>query len=253
MRVFCAYLLIAIHLLYTEGGLLLYSIFGSRRVIIAHSEKIFLRSAQKILYFLKITLGIRIEYKPPARPFPEQAIIVCNHQSYFDVPIIRTFFAQHRIRFIAKQTLRRHFPAVSRLMRVQNHAFIERQANLFNTMATIRRFVKRLVGTSLSPVIFPEGTRAKDGALLPFFVAGLRQAATHLNIPIVLVLIRSSYQLNKLSEVRRRSPLSAPIQIETLRYIDDPQEKRRCVRQVELLEREYQAALLDGGGGGDGG
>lgn len=244
MKAFCAYLLIVGHLLYLEIELLLYSIFDSRHAAIARSEKIFLHSSRRILYFLKMTLGVQIQYIPPPQPLPAQTIIVCNHQSYFDILIVRTFFAQHRIRFIAKQTLQRHFPAVSRLMRLQHHAFIERKANLFSTMATIRHFAKRLVGTELSPVIFPEGTRARDGTLLPFFAAGLRQASTHLNAPIALVLIRNSYRLNRLSELMR-NPLSNPIQIEVLRCIDDPRERRRCVRHINLLEQEYQTALQE--------
>lgn len=242
--VICAYILIYRHLLYQAGKLLLVSIFYNRFAAIERSEKMFLQTARKIIYFLKITLGIQVEYLSPSRPIPLQAIIVSNHQSYCDILIIRAFLAQHNIRFIASQSMRRGFPGVSRLMRMQEHAFIEQKANSFSAIRTIHQFAKRLTGTDLSPIIFPEGRLARDGTLRPFFAAGLRQLSMHLDAPIALVLIRNSYRLNKMTELKRNLP-SAPIQVEVLRCIEDAKEKKRYARQINLLEQEYQTALQE--------
>lgn len=242
MRLLYASILVYGHLFYQEIELLLRSVFGSRQATIERCEEIFLNSSRKILYFLKITLGVQIEYTLPSQPLPKQAIIISNHQSYCDVLVIRAFLAQQNIRFIAYQRLQRRFLAVSRLMRLQNHAFIERYTDSFSAMRTIRHFAKRLVGTDLSPVIFPEGKFEPDGTLLPFFAAGLRQLSAHLDVPLVLVLIRNCHRLKKASELVR-NPLSAPIQIEVIRCIDDPAEKRRCIRQISLIEQEYQNAF----------
>lgn len=240
--VVCVYMLIYRHILCQAGKILFISIFYNRPAAVEYSEKLFLRSSRKIMHFFEITLGIRVEYIPPAQPLPSQVIIVSNHQSYCDIFIIRAFLAQHNVRFIASQSMRRGFPGVSRLMRLQDHAFIEQKANSFSALKTIHHFANRLAGTDLSPIIFPEGRLARDGALRPFFSAGLRQLSTHLDAPIALVLIRNSYHLNSLSELKRDLP-SAPIQAEVLRCIDDPKERKRSARQIELLEQEYRAAL----------
>lgn len=240
-RALYALILIGGHLLYLEIELLLRSVFSTRVGVVERSEEIFLRSSGKILYFLKLALGVQIVFRVPAQPLPSQIIVVSNHQSYFDILILRYFFGEQRIRFIAKQSLAHGFPAVSRLMRLQRHAFIERKINLFQTMRKIRRFIDALAQTALSPVIFPEGTRARDGELLPFFAAGLRQAAAGLDVPILAVLISNSYRLNEMFRLSRAPAVR--VQVEVLKYIDAPAERRRCVRGIETLEQEYRVAL----------
>lgn len=113
-RALYAMTLIVSHLLCLELELLLRSIFCTRASTIERSEDIFLHSSSKILYFLELALGIQIVFRTPAQPLPAQIIIVSNHQSYFDILILRCFFGKQRIRFIAKQSLKHGFPAVSR-------------------------------------------------------------------------------------------------------------------------------------------
>lgn len=242
MKLFYACVIVYGHLLCCEIELLFRSVFSKRQATVERCEEIFLNSSRKILYFLKMTFGVQVEYIPPAQPLPAQAIIVSNHQSYCDVLVIRTFLAQHNVRFIAYQRLRRRFLGVSRLMRLQNHAFIERYTDAFSAMKTIRHFAKGLVGTNLSPVIFPEGKFEPDGTLIPFFAGGLRQLSANLDVPLVLVLIRNCHRLKNIAALRR-NPLSAPVQIEVIRCVDDPDERRRYIRQIDLLEKVYQTAF----------
>lgn len=126
-------------------------------------------------------------------------------------------------------------------MRLQSHAFIERKANLFQTMRKIKRFVDALAQTTLSPIVFPEGTRARDGKILPFFAAGLRQAALGLDVPILAVVISNSYRLNEIFKLSNTPAIR--VQIEVLKYIDNSTERRRYLRAVETLEQEYRVAL----------
>ena len=242
IKIACALTIILLYLCYLELELVVVSIAGSRAAAVGRSENIFRHSSRKILAVLKMMLGIRIEYIAPARPIPPQTIIVSNHQSYFDILITRVFFGRHRIRFIAKQTLERGFPAVSRLMRIQRHAFINRRADMFTTMKTIRNFSIRLARSRLCPVIFPEGTCASDGVLLPFLSAGLRQAVTHLDASITAVVISNSYRLNRLFRLKMPDR-NYPVRIAVIKRIDNRAEKRSIARNIDTLEAQYRTEI----------
>lgn len=242
IKVVCACALILAYLIQLELELLIRSVTRSRSSTVERSEEIFYHASQKILYILRITLGVKILFDLPSEPIPRQTIIVSNHQSYLDIVILRAFFAHHRVRFVAKRALQQGFPAVSRLMRLQRHPFIHRHTNLLSTMRTIRTFAIGLVNTDLSPIIFPEGTCAKDGTLLPFLSAGVRQILFHLDVPITVVLIRNSYQLNTIFRLRKPI-MTRPIRIGVIKYIHDPQEKKSMARHIDVLEQEYRTAL----------
>lgn len=141
-------------------------------------------------------LGVKIhinDFQPLQRG--QAYIIVSNHQSLFDIPILHSLFGSHRPRFIAKEELARWIPSVSFNLRHGGNALIDR-SNAKQAIAEIERMGRLIAELRCAGVIFPEGTRAKEGMLKRFRYAGLASLLqTAPNATIVPVTIDGSWKL----------------------------------------------------------
>lgn len=122
-------------------------------------------------------------------------IVVSNHQSMFDIAIIGAILFWCFPKYISKRSLGRRIPSVSYNLRRGGHVLIDR-ADGAGAVAAIRRLGERARAGGMSPVIFPEGTRARRGALGEFHRAGtaaLLEAAPEL--PVLPLTIDESWRL----------------------------------------------------------
>lgn len=92
-------------------------------------------------------------------------VLACSHQSMFDIPALMAAVPAS-IRFVAKAELSR-VPVFAAGMRSSGHVFIDR-ANPRHAIAQMRGFGGRMRREGLSVVVFPEGTRSRDGRLQRF-------------------------------------------------------------------------------------
>lgn len=132
---------------------------------------------------------------------PEQFMIISNHQSLLDIPIYFTFFREREVRFVAKDSLSRYVPLVSPILKSQGHCFIPRNGRAGLVMRRIDSFAKRCLENKWIPVIFPEGTRSKDGGLGKFYSAGFRRIADSTRLPIVVCVVDEGYKINDIRHV----------------------------------------------------
>ncbi len=129
---------------------------------------------------------------------PDQFIIMSNHQSLMDIPLYMHFFPKIQIRFVAKDELERHIPLVSEMLRAEEHCMVPRRGSPSVAMRTIDNFGKRVVERKQIPVIFPEGTRSKDGELGTFYAAGFRRLCDATNLPVAVCALDGGWKINKL-------------------------------------------------------
>lgn len=107
---------------------------------------------------------------------PEQKkpiIIVSNHQNMYDVALLITAFSKTTPHFIAKKQLSKWIPSASLILRTRNGILIDRNAGR-DAVQIISEIASKMGDEKLCVVIFPEGTRAKDGVLKPFKQSGLK-------------------------------------------------------------------------------
>ena len=122
-------------------------------------------------------------------------IFVSNHQSMFDIAILGGVMLTSYPKYVAKKELARGLPSVSFHLREGGNAVIDRN-NREQAIAAIRELGRQGEERGVSVVIYPEGTRAREGAIRPFKPAGslaLLEAAPHL--PVVAVAIDESWKL----------------------------------------------------------
>lgn len=117
-------------------------------------------------------------------------VVMANHQSYIDVPILMLGLP-YDLNFVAKKQLS-YIPMFGWGMKAMGHVFVDRG----NTEAAIRTLDEAAdqirAGTNVG--VFPEGTRSKTGELLRFKKGGFVLAIKS-GVPILPVSIDGSRDL----------------------------------------------------------
>lgn len=119
------------------------------------------------------TLGTRISFDNPHKIATDQPlIIVANHQSMFDISPIMWYMRKHHTKFISKKELGKGIPSVSYNLRHGGSVLIDRR-NPRQSLPAIMKFGEYIEANNRAAVIFPEGTRSKDGKPKAFQTKGL--------------------------------------------------------------------------------
>ncbi|SFR35414.1 1-acyl-sn-glycerol-3-phosphate acyltransferase [Robiginitalea myxolifaciens] len=100
-------------------------------------------------------------------------IIVTNHQSMYDIPPIIWHLRKFHPKFVSKKELGKGIPSVSYNLRHGGSALIDRKdrKQAREALEALGRYIEE---TGRSAVIFPEGTRSRNGVPKPFKTYGLQ-------------------------------------------------------------------------------
>lgn len=100
-------------------------------------------------------------------------IIVANHQSLYDIIPIIWFMRDWHPKFISKKELGKGIPSVSYNLRHGGSVLIDRK-DAKQALSEIKIMAEYIEKYKRSTVIFPEGTRSKDGVPKKFSESGLK-------------------------------------------------------------------------------
>lgn len=133
-------------------------------------------------------LGARFTFRNSHQiPSDRPLIIVTNHQSMYDIPPIIWYMRKHHPKFVSKKELGKGLPSVSFNLRHGGSALIDRKDGV-QALAEIAKLGKYIETHNRSAVIFPEGTRSRDGSPKKFKPMGLKtlmkNAPSALLVPI---------------------------------------------------------------------
>lgn len=131
-----------------------------------------------------VTYGFKEEMKH--QPF----IFMSNHQSNFDIPVLYSALPV-QFRWLAKAELFK-IPLFGRSMRGAGYISINRSNRQSAFQSLVKAAESIRGGTSV--MIFPEGTRSKDGVLLPFKKGGFVMAVDA-GVPVIPVLITGTHAI----------------------------------------------------------
>lgn len=119
-------------------------------------------------------------------------VFIANHQGAFDI-FLTYGFLNSNIKWVQKAPLRK-IPFVGRASEIAGHIFVD-NSSLISRKETIEK-AKKLIGGGVSIILFPEGSRTKDGKLSPFR-RGAYKIAVDMGFPIVPITINGSYDVMK--------------------------------------------------------
>ena len=120
----------------------------------------------------------------------QPAIFMSNHQSQLDPPYLLGAIPTHAV-YIAKKELK-WVPFIGWAAAAAGAIFIDR-SNRERSVASLHEAAMKVRG-GRNVVIFPEGTRTRTGALLPFKKGGFN-LALDAGVPIVPIAIRGGFHI----------------------------------------------------------
>ena len=120
-------------------------------------------------------------------------IFVANHASLIDIPLLLIAVNRYTV-FIAKSELSK-IPIFKSILDMAGFIFVDRKNNdsAVKSMNNLMDDIKKI---PRSVAIFPEGTRTRDGELLPF-KKGAAIFAINTDIPVIPVAISGTYSWSK--------------------------------------------------------
>ena len=118
-------------------------------------------------------------------------VFVANHQGAFDIFLLFGHLG-HQFRWMLRKGLR-NIVFIGRACENAGHIYVDSHGSsgMMHTMRQAMNTVK----SGLSLIIFPEGTRSKDGHLGQF-KKGAFTIAAMLKVPVVPITIEGAYQVN---------------------------------------------------------
>ncbi|MEN6381788.1 MAG: lysophospholipid acyltransferase family protein [Rectinema sp.] len=133
--------------------------------------------AKIILGLFRVFRGFRIRVHNPERlEIPLRCLVISNHQSLLDILVLIAFLGiERKPRFVAKKELQYGIPFVSFTLRKGGHCLIKRKGAPLDAMREVSKMAKICAKEGACPVIFPEGTRSRNGHVGEFHTAGVRK------------------------------------------------------------------------------
>ncbi len=180
------------------------------------------------------------EYKDFRQELPQQFLVLSNHQSLLDICVFLHFFGGIKTRFVAKDTLAK-VPMVGKMLRSQGHCLIPRKGIM--SIKALDFFAERVRKNGWYPVIFPEGTRSRDGSLGKFYSAGFRKLEEQLQLPVVVCALDGGWRISQIDTIFRRL-YKGEYRIKILKICDAPKTKEEAMALLdqahELIEKQLE-------------
>lgn len=148
----------------------------------------------RTLHVLGTTYTIKIpEYLPSNAP----VIIVSNHQSMWDIPPLIWFLRKLHPKFISKIELGRKIPTISYNLKYGGSVLIDRK-NPQQALKEVEKIGRYIQQYNRAVVIFPEGTRSRNGVPKEFKTKGLETLTNQAPDAWILpVSISNSWKLQR--------------------------------------------------------
>lgn len=166
------------------------SSFFDRRGYFAHG------CARAWSWLILATTGVEVTVHGLERLVPGKTyVFVANHQSFYDIPCL-FWSIPFQLRIIAKESLGR-FPMIGPHLKRTGHMLVDRK---HPDRSGIFGWASRLTSNGLSLIIFPEGTRSRDG-FLGKFKGGSIMLAMQAGLPLVPISVVGSRHVMKKGEL----------------------------------------------------
>ena len=178
----------------------------------------------------------------------EAYVVVSNHESNWDSPILIAAFPQLCARFVAKKQLMQ-IPVFGHALRVSGNIMVDRDRR----GTDLRRIEEQMSvrAPSVSILFFAEGRRTRDGSLQEFKL-GAFATALAFRLPILPVAVAGSRRIWPPGGLRIRSgpvaiEVGAPIPVDGLEFADRKALRDQTREVVGKLRARARQRLRDMG------
>ena len=163
-----------------------------------------------ILWVPRHVGGARMEIRVgiPAEP---GVLVLMNHQSLLDIPLVFACVAGGYPTVVARERYRTGHPLVSHMIRLYGHPTVRPGEHAAVQLEALRR----TAATANRPVvIYPEGSRTRNGEVRPFKTAGLKAILSARRWSVHVVVADGLWTMARLGDFARHVS-SARIRVES--------------------------------------
>ena len=181
----------------------------------------------------------------PTIPSAPGVLVLMNHQSLLDIPVVVRSLSHGYPRIVTRKRYARGVPVVSRMLKLYEYPVVDptgpmkQQLKMFRSVAHDPR---------VPIVVYPEGTRSRDGALLPFRRGAVDTLLRHRQWEVYLLTSDGTLPCGRLRDmlggvetVHCRVSLSGPFATPS-----DPHEIASWLEEMEGRMRHSLAGLRRG-------
>ena len=173
---------------------------------------------------------------------PEQYLLVSNHQSLLDIAAYMNYLDGKRLRFVAKKELADHVPLVSVMLKSDEHCLVRRTGSPTQAMQAMDLFAQRVVRNNWIPILFPEGTRSKNGEVGTFHSAGFRRFLAKAPMPVVVAAVDGGWNISSITRIATNLHGGA-YRIKALKIYPTPTTKEAQLKVLEESKELIQVQL----------
>ncbi len=168
----------------------------------------------------------------PAIPFAPGVLVLMNHQSLLDIPIVIRCVEGGYSRIVTRKRYARGVPLISRMIKLYDYPVVDPESGLKSQLKVLRSVAR---DPRVPIVVYPEGTRSRDGELLPFRRGAVDTLLRHRQWKVYLLTADGTLPCGRLKDmlrgvqtVRSRVNLSGPFDTPT-----DPKDFRAWLEEME--------------------
>lgn len=203
------------------------------------------KSVDLLNYFLLWTLyvlGTKIDFSFATEiPTNVPLIFVSNHQSAHEISPLSWFLRKYHTKFVSKKELGSGIPSVSFNLKYGGSVLIDRD-DPKQALTALAKFGKEIEKNNWAAVIFPEGTRSKDGRPKKFSINGLKIISKYApSAYIVPITINNSWKLVKNGHfplgtgLHLKFEVHEPIAVNSMKFDDLFQKVEETIKNAVTL------------------
>jgi 1-acyl-sn-glycerol-3-phosphate acyltransferase len=141
--------------------------------------------------------GAHVE-PPPTIPGHEGVLVLMNHQSLLDIPLVVAALRPHHPRIVTRERYARGKPLISHMVRLYQYPTVEGGATGREGLKKIRQSARE---SPVPFVIFPEGHRTVDGEIGPWQEGGLRMILGARKWTVYLMVADGYWRIRRLKDL----------------------------------------------------
>ena len=189
--------------------------------------------------------GCLIPRPPRIVPSGPGVLVLMNHQSLFDIPLVVQTVSGGYPRIVTRARYARFIPLISHMIRLYQYPVVDPSANSA-TIAGALDELERTAATSDVPLaLFPEGTRTRDGGIGRFKKGGLTRVLAARPWTVYVFVVDGFWQTAKFRHfVRGLSHIEGKMDhVATLEWTDPAADPLVFLDQVRELMVGRLAAM----------
>ena len=185
----------------------------------------------------------------PSIPSAAGVLVLMNHQSLLDIPIVVRCFESGYPRIVTRKRYASGMLLLSRMIKLYEHPVVDPTRGMKSQLKVLRSVAR---DPRRAIVVFPEGTRSRDGELLPFRRGAVDTFLRHRRWKVYLLTSDGTLPCGRLEDILKgvdrvhcRVSVSGPLDTPS-----DPKDFPGWLQEMEDRMRKSLAELRIGSGSG---